>query len=239
MRTMVEAVKQHRLRREREEAAKAGWLARSPEPLAFRAGMRSPPRTLASVETMVNVGGDGNAFALFIAALMHALGASVRINLGCANNASLTHTPNAAQAAQASQAAQSSRASQGIEAATPTIDAAVSSERGTVCQLFTEVRMGKHANKLVSWVRAYLPASKWLGTTYHYRVDISGYIWLNLDWLDSQRVQRPGAPYKPFSTLSTFHPSTSRWEKEGGEFDSAGEPKLRRTPVHTLAIGVR
>ena len=98
--------------------------------------------------------------------------------------------------------------------------------------------MGKVPMKLVAWVRTLLPGSKWLGKAYHYRLDRHGYVWLNLDWVDTQRVQRPGVPYKPYATQTTYYPSLL-WETEGLEVDSAGAPKPKHSPSEALLIGVR
>ena len=72
----------------------------------------------------------------------------------------------------------------------------------------------------------------------HYRLDRHGYVWLNLDWVDTQRVQRPGVPYKPYATQTTYYPSLL-WETEGLEVDSAGAPKPKHSPSEALLIGVR
>ena len=68
----------------------------------------------------------------------------------------------------------------------PSVERREGARRGRICQLATEVRLGKSPWKLVGWVRASLGGSRWLGETYHYRVDGAGFVWLNLDWLDTQ-----------------------------------------------------
>ena len=72
-----------------------------------------------------------------------------------------------------------------------------------------------------------------------YRLDADGYVWLNLDYFDSRRVQRPGAPYKAFDSQTTYHPETLAWEAEGEETDSGGAPRLKHSPVHALSMGSR
>ena len=113
-------------------------------------------------------------------------------------------------------------------------------EPSTVCQLFAEVRLGRAPSKVGGWVRQWLPGSKWLGKTYHYRTDAEGYVWLNLDAVDGpNRPQRPGVPYKDFDTWTTFTPGSLVWEVEGSEIDSAGQPHLRHSPQQALLMGVR
>ena len=48
---------------------------------ALAGGMR--PRNFTPVSESVNLGGDGNQFALFIASVLSRMGAHVRVNLGC------------------------------------------------------------------------------------------------------------------------------------------------------------
>jgi len=81
MRAMVEAIKQHRLRREREELGRGDWAALKAEGLALRPSWRQQwprPEDLKPAEGLVNVGGDGNDFAIFVASLLHAVGAKAR-----------------------------------------------------------------------------------------------------------------------------------------------------------------
>ena len=81
MRAMVEAIKQHRLRREREELRRGDWAALKAEGLALRPSWRQQwprPEDLKPAEGLVNVGGDGNDFAIFVASLLHAVGAKAR-----------------------------------------------------------------------------------------------------------------------------------------------------------------
>uniref|UniRef100_A0A7S0P5Z7 Uncharacterized protein n=1 Tax=Calcidiscus leptoporus TaxID=127549 RepID=A0A7S0P5Z7_9EUKA len=196
MRTMIEAVKQTRLRREREEAEKSAHL--EAEPLSARSGMPSAyPTTIRQVSELVNRAGDGNDWAIFIAAMLSAIGAHVRISVGCAD-----------------------------------------AHARAACQLFSEVRLGKAPAKVSSWVRNGLPATRWLKQTYSYRLDVRGYVWLNLDWIDTQRIQRPGAPYKQWAR-SVWYDGALSWGAEGEEVDSEGEAKLRTSPVHTLPMGIR
>ena len=85
MRAMVEAVKQHRLRREREEMKRGDWADLGAEDLALRAGWRTAhPPALRSAEALINRGGDGNEFALFVASLLQAIGARRRQRDGAA-----------------------------------------------------------------------------------------------------------------------------------------------------------
>lgn len=233
MRAMIEATKQHRLRREREEVGLGDWADRGPEPLHLRAALRRPqlpPRALAAegVSEFVNTAGDGNEFAVFLASLLHAIGAHTRLNLGCSKNATLpTPPPKEAKpwvlAAHEEAQRQSPRGG----------------ERAKICQWFAEVRLGRRPSKMAAWTRSWLPGSRWLGKVYHYRVDRNGYAWLNLDWAEAQRVQRLGVPYKAFDTMQTFYPGSNRWEAEGDETDSNGEPRLKRSPMQQLNIGLR
>ena len=81
MRAMVEAIKQHRLRREREELRRGDWAALKAEGLALRPSWRQQwprPEDLKPAEGLVNVGGDGNDFAIFVASLLHAVGTKAR-----------------------------------------------------------------------------------------------------------------------------------------------------------------
>ena len=81
MRAMVEAIKQHRLRREREALRRGDWAALKAEGLALRPSWRQQwprPEDLKPAEGLVNVGGDGNDFAIFVASLLHAVGAKAR-----------------------------------------------------------------------------------------------------------------------------------------------------------------
>jgi hypothetical protein len=81
MRAMVEAIKQHRLRRERQELSRGDWAALKAERLALRPSWRQQwpsPKSLRPAEALVNTGGDGNDFALFVASLLHAVGAKAR-----------------------------------------------------------------------------------------------------------------------------------------------------------------
>ena len=112
-------------------------------------------------------------------------------------------------------------------------------EASQVCQLSCEVRLGRNPQKIATWVRTWLPGSRWLGKAYAYRLDREGYAWLNLDWIDSSRVQRPGAPLKPFQALTIYYPHELRWETEGELTDSHGQPKPRYAPVEVLKMGIR
>jgi len=227
MRTLVEAVKQHRLRKEREAAEQTDWSELGPEPLHHRQDLRSPYPAPEPAYSHVNVGGSGNDFAVFVATLLQAIGAHVRISSGCSSNATLPATkPDDPPWVLA--------ASQARAAASPWLG-----DPAQICHLFTEVRLGKQPSKIVGWVRAALPGSTWLGRHYHYRLDGDGYAWLNLDWIDSHRTQRPGAPYKHCDTLATYHPSSLTWEIEGSALDSAGQPRPEYAPVHTLNMGLR
>ena len=81
MRAMVEAIKQHRLRREKEELGRGDWAAFKSERLALRPSWRQQwpsPKGLKPAEALVNAGGDGNDFALFVTSLLHAVGAKAR-----------------------------------------------------------------------------------------------------------------------------------------------------------------
>ena len=229
MRTMIEAVKQHRLRREREDVERGDWADGGPEPISARATMQTAYPTLKQVDGLVNRGGDGNDFAVFIARLMHGLGAKVRINVGCASDVRLP-SRLADGAAPWEVAAH--------EAALAEPDSG-GGDRGHVCQMFTEVRLGKQPAKIVGWVRSWLSGSKWLGMKYHHRRDREGYAWLPLDWIDGHRLQRPGAPYKKFDSLTSYHVGSSTWEAEGDETDSAGEPRLKHSPVESIKMGLR
>ena len=92
---------------------------------------------------------------------------------------------------------------------------------------------------MAAWARQVLPGSRWLGKAYSYRLDVQGYAWLNLDAIDDHRGQRPGAPYKAFASLTTFYPGSLVWEVEGGETDSAGQPRLKHSPHEQVQMGVR
>ena len=50
MRTMVEAVKQHRLRRERDDVERGDWAEGGPEPISARATMQTAYPTLKQVD---------------------------------------------------------------------------------------------------------------------------------------------------------------------------------------------
>ncbi|EOD08152.1 hypothetical protein EMIHUDRAFT_453175 [Emiliania huxleyi CCMP1516] len=192
MRTIVEAVKQHRLRRE------GGRERGEPEPLTHRPALASARPLLPAADHLVNAGGDGNKFAIFIACLMQLLGAQV--------------AP--------------------LEAA---LLRGETEEVRPVCQLLAEVRLGKRPSRLSAWVRAALPRSRWLGRTYHYRVDADGFVWLNLDWLDAQQgVQRPGVPYKAFERQTVYYPAEGRWEEEEGEAE--GRPRAKHWSVHSIKM---
>jgi len=231
MRAMVEAVKQHRLRHEKAELGRGDWAAFKAERLALRPSWRQQWPSLKGLkpaEAMVNAGGDGNDFALFVASLLHAAGAKVRLSIGCAHNVLLPTAP--AEGAPpweraAYNAARAADPSEGLPA--------------TVCQLFAEVRLGRAPSKMAAWVRQVLPGSRWLGKAYSYRLDVQGYAWLNLDAIDGHRGQRPGAPYKAFASTTTFYPGSLVWEVDGGETDSAGQPCLKHSPHEKLQIGVR
>jgi len=221
MRAMIEAVKQHRLRREREEMERGDWADLGAESVALRTSWRTAhPVTLQTAEALVNVGGEGNDFALFLAAMLQAIGARVRLSVGCSRNVTLAMQNSGTQ---------------------PPKDASgqLPADAVQVCQLFAEVRLGRNPTKIGAWVRAWLPHSKWLGRRYHYRLDRDGYAWLNLDWVDGGRLQRPGVPYKHFDTLVTYHPVSLIWEVDGEELDSAGMPRPRKAVVDSLRIGVR
>ena len=107
------------------------------------------------------------------------------------------------------------------------------------CHTFTEVRLGRNPSKLQPWGRTWLTGSRWLGKSYSYRLDREGYVWLNLDWVDGSRVQRPGVPFKKFETLTTYYPFSLSWEVEGEELDSGGRPRHRTTPVEQVRMGTR
>ena len=209
MRAMVEAVKQHRLRREREEIERGDWASLGAEPLALRTQWRLAHPAVRPFGTYVNVGGSGNEFALFLATLLNAIGAHVRLSIGCSDNVT-------------------------ISGGSPATDGV-----GRSCQMATEVRLGRNPSKLTPWVRTWLTGSRWLGKTYHYRLDREGYVWLNLDWVDGSRLQRPGVPFKSFDSLTTYYPSSLTWEVEGEELDSAGVPRPGHSPIESLHMGLR
>lgn len=176
---------------------------------------------------MVNHGGDGSDFAIFVATLLHSIGAHVRLSHGCARNVTIPPPPPdgppwVVAAHRKTAAAEPWRG-----------------ERAQVCQLHAEVRLGRNPSKIATWVRTWLAGSRWLGKTYRYRLDRDGYAWLNLDWIEGERLQRPGAPYKPFEQTTLYYPHERRWETEGEEFDSSGLPKLPSAPVEQLKMGVR
>jgi len=228
MRAMVEAVKQHRLRRERAEVDKGDWAEHGAESLSLRAGMRHEhPASIKRASAMVNRGGDGSDFAIFVASLLHAIGAHVRLSLGCSKNVTIPPpTPDGPPWVVAAHAA--------AVAAEPW-----RGEVTSVCQLHAEVRLGRTPSKMATWVRTWLPGSRWLGKVYHYRLDRDGYAWLTLDWIDGNRGQRPGAPYKPYESATIYYPHELRWEVEGEEFDSNSQPKLRYATVEALKMGGR
>ena len=64
-------------------------------------------------------------------------------------------------------------------------------------------------------------------------------MWLNLDWVDGNRVQRPGVPFKAYDSLTTYYPFSLTWEVEGEEFDSSGRPRPSTTPVESVRMGTR
>jgi len=175
--------------------------------------MRTAKARLPTANALINVGGDGNDFAVFISAMLRAIGANVRLANGCAK-ASLQLTMPPATVASGSDLVQ-------------------------VCQLQAEVRLGKTPVRITSWARSFLGGSKWVGKTYHYRLDAEGFAWLNLDFTDSRRIQRPGLPYKAFETQTIYYPDMLTWEVEGDEFDSTGQPRQPYSAVHTLNIGLR
>jgi len=228
MRAMIEAVKQHRLRREREEIDKGDWAEHGPESLSLRPALRlAHPSGFRRASAMVNRAGDGSDFAIFVATLLHAIGAHVRLTLGCAKNVTIPPPPPdgppwIVAAHHEAVAAQPWRG-----------------EAVQVCQLNAEVRLGRNPQKISNWVRTWLPGSRWLGKTYRYRLDREGYAWLNLDWVDGSRVQRPGVPFKPLESATTYYPHEMRWETAGEEVDSNGQPALKWSPVETLKMGMR
>jgi len=220
MRAMIEAVKQHRLRREREEIEKGDWSDLGPEPIAMRAGWRSAhPATLRKASAMVNHGGDGNDFAMFVATILHSFGARVRLSIGCSNNVTVSRVRYDDP---------------------PWVSGAGGPSLVHACQMFAEVRLGRNPAKIATWVRTWLPGSRWLGKAYHYRLDREGYAWLGLDWIDGSRVQRPGAPIKSFdSSMTIYYPDAFEWETEGEVADSAGMPKPKSAPAESVRMGVR
>ena len=73
------------------------------------------------------------------------------------------------------------------------------------------------------------------------RLDGEGYAWLPLDWVDSERVQRPGAPIKAYDSMTTYYPFSRplRWEVEGEAHDSLGQPKPKVATVESIPMGMR
>jgi len=187
----------------------------------MRTQLRVAHPTVRRFGAFVNVGGDGNEFAIFVASLLHAIGAHVRLSVGCSSNVTVV----------GSKPPEVSRWSMSSSAAT--------SDGVHACHMFAEVRLGRNPAKLTPWARTWLTGSRWLGKSYSYRHDREGYVWLNLDWVDSSRVQRPGVPFKAFDTLTTYYPFSLTWEIEGEEFDSAGRARPRITPVESLRMGTR
>jgi len=180
---------------------------------------------------MVNFGGDGSDFAIFVATILQTIGAHVRLSLGCTKNASMPEATAASSRYRASLWAYSSvdgpswRGSHG--------------DSFQACQMFAEVRLGRNPSKILTWVRTWLPASRWLGKEYRYRLDYNGYAWLNLDWVDSSRLQRPGTAFKSFDSMTIYYPSSLRWETEGDYVDSLGHPKLQVSAAESLRMGTR
>lgn len=211
MRAMIEAVKQHRLRREREAVLHGDWADQiEPEELHHRAVMRHARVRSPAAAALVNVGGDGNEFAIFMGAMLRAIGAKVRLTNGCAKHATVEEGG-------------------GWSSSSPSL----------ICQLLLEVRLGRQPVRIVSWARSWLAGSKWVSKTYHYRVDHEGYAWLNLDYSDTRRIQRPGVPYKRFDTQTLYYPDSLTWEVEGEDVDSTGAPRLATSPVQSLDLGGR
>jgi len=154
---------------------------------------------------------------------MQLLGAQVRISVGC--SAGVPLPPQPAEGLPPREVAP-------LEAA---LLRGETEEVRPVCQLLAEVRLGKRPSRLSAWVRAALPRSRWLGRTYHYRVDADGFVWLNLDWLDAQQgVQRPGVPYKAFERQTVYYPAEGRWEEEEGEAE--GRPRAKHWSVHSIKM---
>ena len=222
MRAAIEAVKQHRLHREREEMERGDWSDLSAEPLSLRAGWRSAYPTLRSVNTLINVGGDGNDFALFVSAVLQAIGARVRLSVGCSKNATLLD-------AEPRTSSWASAAMQAKLAATWRTDGI------QVCQMFAEVRLGRDPSKIKAWVRAWLPGSKWLGKAYHYRLDQEGFVWLNLDWVDGSRLQRPGVPFKDFDWTTTYYTAEKSCTRNS---DLVGLHDTEHGSSHSLALHI-
>ena len=248
MRAMIEAVKQHRLRRERAEVEQGDWADSGPEPIGLRLQAKSDYSLLRASESLVNVGGDGNDFAIFIASFLQALGARVRVAIGCTSNFSSAKSAIPIQAA---------------SSLPLTMTASVMELEHRHCQRFAEVRLGRNPAKVRSWVRSWLPGNRWLGKSYYYRQDlegtpasrlsrrvcppdfdspcylVAGYVWLNLDWIDGDSIPRPGVPYKPFEFVVTYYPSALIWEVDGEEADSSGNPKARNPVVDAIQMGIR
>ena len=138
MRAMIEAVKQHRLRREREEIEKGDWADAGAEDIALRPTWSVPhPLNFKKVSSVVNVAGDGSEFALFVATILQSIGAHVRVSLGCSGNVTLPpRVPSGASPweAAAHQAAVASDKLRG--------------EPVSACQLLTEVRLGRTPSKI-------------------------------------------------------------------------------------------
>ena len=232
MRAMIEAVKSHRLRAEREAIERGDGSDAHPEPVGRRPTWRQAhPVAIPKASGLVNVGGDGSDFALFVATVLHSIGAQVRLTIGCSANATLQDgAGGSGSSAEADGGGGGGSAASSHQA----------QRFGHACQMFAEVRLGRHPAKLTAWVRTYLPGSRWLGKSYKYRLDRDGYVWLGLDWIDGARLQRPGAPIKAFdASMTSYYPQKLEWETEGEEVDSKGTPKPKRAPIESLRMGVR
>jgi hypothetical protein len=171
-------------------------------------------------------GGDGSDFALVLAALLHSIGAKVRVSIICLPPSKV-----------------------------PFVDASASDsseQGGPACRMLTEARVGLTPTSAADWVARRhglgLGARGELPPRLHFRREAAGDTWLSLAWQPLPQLrsggigssehryeQQPGGAYLPTpldkddgsaaSEWTTFYPFDEhgcKWHVRGAEADSAG-----------------
>jgi len=99
------------------------------------------------------------------------------------------------------------------------------------CRTVVEVRLGKSAKKLASWIAQHRRQLRAVGKnikgakTVHYRRDDAGFLWLPLTYTMAAVEQLPGAPYPANHTFGVAFPLPIRpgvWSVDGVSVDSWG-----------------
>ena len=171
-----------------------------------------------------------DAFALLVSSVLTQAGVQTRVSLMCADAVSADPADDERGGAAGGGAAGGEGGGFGAARLAPAVAAAATTEAAPACHLTAEVRLGKSAKKIASWVGAHRKAQKATkkavkgAKEVFYRRQRNGYLWLSLRWQPGAVEQYPGAAYVSNFTYCVNFGSAGGWEVEGEALDSKGMP---------------